>query len=59
MNEYPVVRKNSLIGGTNRDICELLVGRYVRCYTIWQYWDCFGPIMDLWALSEWVITAIC
>jgi hypothetical protein len=23
IDEYPVVRKNSLIGGTNRDICEL------------------------------------
>jgi hypothetical protein len=53
IDEYPVVRKNSLIGGTNRDICELLVGADMYVVIPFDNTEIvFCPIMDLWALSD-------
>ncbi len=51
--EYPVVRKNSLIGGTDKEICKFLVGGDM--YLVIPFDDSeivFCPIMDLWAMSD-------
>lgn len=52
-DEYPVVRKNSLIGGTDKDICKFLVGGDM--YLVIPFDDSeivFCPIMDMWAMSD-------
>lgn len=52
-DEYPVVRKNSLIGGTNKEICKMLVCDDI--YLVIPFDDSeivFCPIMDLWAMSD-------
>jgi hypothetical protein len=53
INEYPVVRKNSLIGGTNRDMCKLLAGEDMYVVIPFDNTEIvFCPVMDLWALSD-------
>ena len=52
-DEYPVVRKNSLIGGTNKEICERIAGGDV--YLVIPFDDSeivFCPIMDMWAMGD-------
>jgi hypothetical protein len=52
-DEYPVVRKNSLIGGTDKDICERIVKGDV--YLVIPFDDSeivFCPVFDLWAMSD-------
>jgi hypothetical protein len=52
-DEYPVVRKNSLIGGTDKEICKFLVGGDM--YLVIPFDDSeivFSSIMDLWAMSD-------
>lgn len=52
-DEYPVVRKNSLIGGTDKEICKRLVGGDM--YLVIPFDDSeivFCPIMDMWAMSD-------
>lgn len=51
--EYPVVRKNSLIGGTNKETCKKLVGSDM--YLVIPFDDSeivFCPIMDMWAMTK-------
>ena len=51
-DEYPVVRKNSLIGGTDKETCRLLVGGDM--YLVIPFDDSeivFCPMMDMWAMS--------
>ena len=53
-DEYPVVRKNSLIGGTDKEICKRLVDDG-DAYLVIPFDDSeivFCPIMDLWAMSD-------
>jgi hypothetical protein len=52
-DEYPVVRKNSLIGGTNKEICKTLVG--CDMYLVIPFDNSeivFCPMMDMWAMSD-------
>jgi len=52
-DEYPVVRKNSLIGGTDKETCRFLVGGDM--YLVIPFDDSeivFSSIMDLLALSD-------
>lgn len=52
-DEYPVVRKNSLIGGTDKEICKKLVCNDV--YLVIPFDDSeivFCPIMDMWAMGD-------
>lgn len=52
-DEYPVVRKNSLIGGTDKAICKQLVG--CDMYLVIPFDDSeivFCPMMDMWAMSD-------
>ena len=52
-DEYPVVRKNSLIGGTNKETCKRLVCNDV--YLVIPFDDSeivFCPTMDLWLMSD-------
>lgn len=51
--DYPVIRKNSLIGGTNKEICKTLVG--AEMYLVIPFDNSemiFCPICDLWALRD-------
>lgn len=51
--DYPVVRKNSLIGGTNKDVVKQLVG--FENYLIIPFDNSelvFCPIVDLWAMDD-------
>lgn len=53
IDEYPVVRKNSLIGGTDKEICKKLVCNDV--YLVIPFDDSeivFCPIMDMWAMGD-------
>jgi hypothetical protein len=53
IEEYPVVRKNSLIGGTDKEICKFLVGGDM--YLVIPFDDSeivFCPMMDMWAMSD-------
>lgn len=53
IDEYPVVRKNSLIGGTDKEICKRLVCNDV--YLVIPFDDSeivFCPIMDMWAMAD-------
>jgi hypothetical protein len=53
IDEYPVVRKNSLIGGTDKEICKKLVCNDV--YLVIPFDDSeivFCPIMDMWAMAD-------
>ena len=53
IDEYPVVRKNSLIGGTDKEICKKLVCDDV--YLVIPFDDSeivFCPIMDMWAMGD-------
>lgn len=53
IEEYPVVRKNSLIGGTDKEICKKLVCNDV--YLVIPFDDSeivFCPIMDMWAMGD-------
>jgi hypothetical protein len=51
--DYPVIRKKSLIGGTNKDIIKDLVGS--PPYVVIPYDNSeivFCPIVDLWAMRD-------
>jgi len=52
--DYPVIRKNSLIGGTNLKVLKHLMGNIPPYHVI--PFDgselVFCPVMDLWALSD-------
>lgn len=51
--EYPVVRKNSLIGGTDKDVCKFLVNADIYLVIPFDNSEIvFCPIMDLWGLSD-------
>ena len=52
-DEYPVVRKNSLIGGTDKEICNFLVGGDM--YLVIPFDDSeivFCPMFDMWPMSD-------
>lgn len=51
--DYPVVRKNSLIGGTNKDILDRLVGLDNYLVIPFDNSDIvFCPVVDLWAMDD-------
>jgi hypothetical protein len=52
-DEYPVVRKNSLIGGTNKDICKILAEGDIYLVIPFDNSEMiFCPICDLWGLRD-------
>jgi hypothetical protein len=52
--DYPVIRKNSLIGGTNLEVLKMLIDNIPPYHVI--PFDgselVFCPVMDLWALAD-------
>jgi len=51
--EYPVVRKNSLIGGTNKEICKFLVNSDIYLVIPFDNSEIvFCPVCDLWGLRD-------
>jgi hypothetical protein len=51
--EYPVVRKNSLIGGTDKEICRRLVGEDIYLVIPFDKSEIvFCPIVDLYGIRD-------